>query len=117
MTIKFYLVKINDEIKGHGNVDIYNKYLSFFCKLNESNVKKAILFFNDEAAYFEKDSISVFVGTNKNNIGMAKLYAKKLINSNKTNTKLDTLDEAFKLAEKIKNMDLEEFLKFKEGGD
>jgi hypothetical protein len=115
MTVKFHLLKIGDRIENHGDADSCNKYLDLFSKLNESDVKKAILFFNDEAIYFEKGEASVLVGTQKNTVGMAKFYARKLMESNKKRTKLSSLDEAFKLAEEIEKMDLEEFMKFTRG--
>jgi len=110
MVVKGYILMDSNDLEHSGE---YSKYLDLFLKMDDMGIKRTTLFFTQDAIYFEKDEeISVLVVAQKNTVGMAKLYAKKLIKSKKKRKiKLDSLDEIFKLAEEIDKMSLVELVK------
>jgi len=109
-------------------------YIKLFLKLCDCNVLNAVMYFdNGDALYFESTDLhSVLILSQKNNIGFAKIYAKRVLKgesyagkaqikaSSRTSgsvirSRMSSLDEAFELAEKIDKMDFNEFIKFQRG--
>lgn len=107
--IDFYMYKKNKEIHERGNDEECKKFKWLFEELDKSNVKRAVLFFKNQATYFEKDRISVLVGAKKSNIGAAEVFARKLIRGKIVD--LSSIEEMFEFAEKVDKMSLDELAK------
>ncbi len=107
--IKFYLLKMGDKIQEHG--DRAENYKKLLLKLDEMNLKKAIILLQEDAIYFEKDGISVIVCVSRENIGAAKIFSKKIMKKSKK-VDFSSLEEAFKFAEELDKMNLNGIAKF-----
>jgi hypothetical protein len=105
------MVKVSDELKKHGNEDLCSRYVDLFRKLDDVGLKAATLFFDELALHFEKDKIAVLVGARERNIGAAKIFARKLIRSNKK-LDLSSIEDAFEIAEEIDRMSIEDVVKY-----
>ncbi len=99
-----YILKKGNMVKKFGNCNE-----DLFEILN-SSVDEALIITASLAIYFEKSDSSAMVCVEKSKAGLAKLKAKNLIkNCNKLD--MTKLDDAFKLAEKVDSMSLEEVAK------
>jgi hypothetical protein len=108
--IKGYVLKISDKIVGDENLK------NVFMLLENSKVKKAILFLTDnDALYYRRrdDGVSILIRLPRQNVGASKIYEAKLVRTFKIKSKLSSLDETFALAEEIENMNIEDFIKRK----
>lgn len=107
--IKFYILKMGDRIRERGKTPEYLKDLLF--KLTEVDVRMAVIFLQDDAIYFKKNNVSTLICTNRENIGAAKIFAKKLIRESKK-IDLSSIDDVFRFAEELEKMDLDGIAKF-----
>ncbi len=105
--IKSYILKVGDNIRKQGDVS----YESLFGKLDEVGIVKAVIITDNDALYFEKGKVSVMVCVNKENVGAAKIFARKIAKEVKK-VDLSSLEEAFKFAEELDRMDLDGIAKF-----
>ena len=106
--IEKYIVRMGEKILGDDDLRI------FFDILESSDVKKSIIFLNDSYVIYYKeveDGASVMIKSDRKNIGALRFYEKTLIKKVKR-FKFDSLNEIFDLAEEIKDMSIEEFVKF-----
>ncbi len=104
-----YVVKVGDEVRSQGGCE----YMDLFNKLSDK-VDRAVIVTDTEAMYFERNGINrvaVMVCTEKNSVGAAKLFAKKILSSAKK-VDFSSLEDAFEFAEKLDKMDLDEVAKF-----
>ena len=107
-----YIAKVGKRIIGDDELRV------FFDILESSNVKKSIIFLNEDCVlYYRKldDSVSVMIKSNRKNIGALKFYEKVIV-KNIIRFKFDALDEIFNLAKEIEEMSFEEFIKFMRKG-
>ncbi len=105
--IKSYILKIGNNIREHGDVT----YRDLFSQLDNAGIIKAVIITESEAFYFEKGKVSVMVCVNKENIGAAKIFARKIAKEAKK-VDLSSLEEAFKFAEELDKMNLDGIAKF-----
>jgi hypothetical protein len=103
-----YIVKVGKKVVGDDELKV------LFDILEKSNVKKSITFLNDSYVIYYKEvenGASVMIKSDRKNIGALRFYEKTLIKKVKR-FKFDSLNEIFDLAEEIKDMSIEEFVKF-----
>ncbi len=105
--IKSYVLRAGSNIREHGDVG----YRDLFSKLDESGITKAVIITEEDALYFEKGNVSVMVCVNKENVGAAKIFARKIAKEAKK-IDLSSLEEAFKFAEELDKMNLDGIAKF-----
>jgi len=103
-----YIVRIRNRIVGDDELK------AFFDVLDKSDIKKSIIFLNDNyVLYYKKvdDGVSVMIKSDRKNIGALKFYEKSLVKK-VMRFKFDKLDEIFELAEEIEEMSIDEFMRF-----
>ncbi|WP_290598196.1 MULTISPECIES: hypothetical protein [unclassified Archaeoglobus] len=107
--IKFYLLKMGDEIQEHG--EGAEKYKGILLKFDEMGLKRAVILLQKDALYFEKSGVSVIVCVSRENIGAAKIFSKKIMSKSKK-VDLSSLEEIFEFAEELERMNLNGIAKF-----
>lgn len=107
--IKFYLLKVSDDVQEHG--EGAKKYRDLLLKLDDIGLKRAVIILQNDSLYFEKNGVSVMVCVNRENIGAAKIFSKKIIGKSR---KVDfgSLEEVFEFAEELEKADLDTVAKF-----
>ncbi|MET1125158.1 MAG: hypothetical protein ABWW66_07905 [Archaeoglobaceae archaeon] len=99
-----YIVKKRDKIKSN-----CEEFEELFEKLSEK-VNSGIMLTKEAAIYFERgDDYAVLVSVEREKAGLAKLKARKLVESVPD---FQNLEEAFKFAEEVEKMDLDDIAKF-----
>lgn len=108
MKHKFYIFHNGEKTVSEGAV---NEKL--FENLRRAEIRRAVFLTSSDAVYFEVlHEKAVMVGVERNSAGFAKVFARRLLGSQKK-IDLKSMESVFEFAKKVENADLDELAKLR----
>ncbi len=103
---KGYLIEYGGKLFGDSSLR------RFLDVLKDSGVEEGYVFFKNFALYFKRcDEYCVLISGEKCSVGATKFYEREIVKRVKIKNKFNSLDDVFKLAEEIEDMDFDEFVR------